>query len=54
MLAMAANKHGRVGSQFLITFAEMPILDRKDLNHDLRKLSAPISQENGVKKYLMG
>ena len=36
LLAMAANKDGKVGSQFFITLAELPILDKRDISYDLR------------------
>lgn len=54
LLAMAADKDGRVGSQFMITLAELPVLDRRDLSHDLRQLDKPIAEKDGVKIYKRG
>lgn len=31
LLTMAANKDNKVGSQFMITLSDLPILDRSDL-----------------------
>jgi peptidylprolyl isomerase len=54
LLAMAANKDGKVGSQFMITLTDMPVLDRKDIGYDLRQLPEPIFDKDGRKVYQRG
>lgn len=54
LLAMAADKDGRVGSQFMISLTELPVLDRRDLSYDLKQLGKPIAEKDGVKIYKRG
>jgi len=35
LLVMASNKDNKVGSQFMITLSDLPILNRPDLAQDL-------------------